>query len=316
MSSYQLLKWITCFIGMCLLVYCSGQEGPIPKVSSGRIERLANFNSQYITPRHIDIWLPEGYNSTNRHAVWYMHDCQMLFDSTITWNNQEWRADECFSRLISEGLINSVIVVGIWNGGKTRHADYFPQKPFDNLPASFKKQLIDHEGKSDGRALLGTGARSDNYLRFITEELKPFIDSNYHVLTDKSNTYIAGSSMGGLISLYAICEYPEIFGNAACISTHWPGIFTTANNPIPEAFIRYLKDHLPDSDDHKIYFDYGTATLDSLYEVHQIKADKVMEEKGFIEKRRKTLRFAGADHSERSWSERLHIPILFLMKKD
>lgn len=122
--------------------------------------------------------------------------------------------------------------------------------------------------------------------------------------------------MGGLISLYAICEYPEIFGNAACISTHWPGIFTTANNPIPEAFIRYLKDHLPDSDDHKIYFDYGTATLDSLYEVHQIKADKVMEEKGFIEKRRKTLRFAGADHSERSWSERLHIPILFLMKKD
>jgi predicted alpha/beta superfamily hydrolase len=316
MSSCQLFKWINCCICICLLVSCSGPEESLPKVSSGRIERLANFNSQYVSARHIDIWLPEGYNSTNRYAVWYMHDGQMLFDSTITWNKQEWKADECFSRLISKGLIDPVIVVGIWNGGKTRHSDYFPQKPFYSLPASFRKQLIDQEGKSDGRSLLGAGALSDNYLRFITEELKPFIDSNYHVLTDKSNTYIAGSSMGGLISMYAMCEYPDIFGKAACISTHWSGIFTTENNPIPEALIRYLKDKLPDSDDHKIYFDYGTGTLDSLYEVYQTEADRVMEEKGFIGKNRKTLRFEGSDHSERSWSERLHLPVLFLMTKD
>ena len=78
--------------------------------------------------------------------------------------------------------------------------------------------------------------QSDAYLKFLVTELKPFIDSTFSVATDRSNTFIAGSSMGGLISMYAVCEYPAVFGGAACLSTHWPGIFTAENNPIPEAF--------------------------------------------------------------------------------
>ena len=65
----------------------------------------------------------------------------------------------------------------------------------------------------------------------MVEELKPFIDNNYSVFSDKRNTAIMGSSMGGLISMYAVSEYPKVFGAAACMSTHWIGTFTNKNEP-------------------------------------------------------------------------------------
>ena len=121
--------------------------------------------------------------------------------------------------------------------------------------------------------------------------------------------------MGGLISMYAICEYPKVFGGAACMSTHWPGIFSMEGNPIPDAFINYLKTKLPDPKKHKIYFDYGTATLDALYPPLQQKADEVMKEKGFTGKNWITKEFPGEDHSEKAWHKRLHIPLTFLLGK-
>ena len=87
--------------------------------------------------------------------------------------------------------------------------------------------------------------------------------------------------MGGVISLYALCRYPKLFGGAACLSTHWPGTFNMDNNPIPAAFMNYLRTHLPSPATHKIYFDYGDATLDALYPPLQKMADEVMKEKGF-----------------------------------
>lgn len=121
--------------------------------------------------------------------------------------------------------------------------------------------------------------------------------------------------MGGLISLYAVCEYPKVFGGAACLSTHWPGIWVLENNPVPGAFINYLKIHLPNPKNTKIYFDYGDQTLDALYPSLQIKVDEVMKAKGFAEKNWVTKFFPGDDHSERSWSRRLGAPLLFLLKK-
>ena len=71
--------------------------------------------------------------------------------------------------------------------------------------------------------------------------------------------------MGGLISFYALCEYPDIFGQAICMSTHWPGAMSYENNPFPQAFFDYLDQKLPELNDHKFYFDFGTETLDELY---------------------------------------------------
>jgi predicted alpha/beta superfamily hydrolase len=157
--------------------------------------------------------------------------------------------------------------------------------------------------------------QSDNYLKFIVKELKPYIDQKYSVYTNSENTYIAGSSMGGLISMYAMCEYPKIFGGAACLSTHWVGTFTLENNPVPDSFIDYLSKNLPDPSDHKIYFDCGDQTLDALYPPIQKKVDRVMTATGYHENNWITKYFPGDDHSEKSWNKRLNIPLEFLFKK-
>ena len=114
--------------------------------------------------------------------------------------------------------------------------------------------------------------------------------------------------------MYAICEYPKVFGGAACLSTHWPGTFTLDNNPVPDAFITYLNKNLPNPKSHKIYFDCGDETLDKLYPEIQKKVDQLMVEKGYNEDNWITKYFPGENHSENAWSKRLHIPLGFLLK--
>jgi predicted alpha/beta superfamily hydrolase len=304
-----------CFI---LFFSCdSGQKIPsVLKVASGRVERIEFFSQYFQEARNVDVWIPDGYRKDRQYPVVYMHDGQMLFDSTQTWNHQEWGVDETLGKLISEKIIRKCIVVGIWNSGKGRHADYFPQKPFESLPQAFRDSLITQVMRNPQTALFSTDVRSDKYLKFIVNELKPSIDKRYATDPSREKTFIAGSSMGGLISMYVICEYPEIFGGAACLSTHWPGIFTVENNPIPDAFMTYLREHLPDQATHKFYFDYGTKTLDALYEPFQIQADEVMKQGGYDDSNWKSLKFDGEDHSERAWRERLYIPFTFLMEKN
>ena len=217
----------------------------LPKPSSGRIIRTENFSSKHVPARNVDVWLPDNYTASKKYAVLYMHDGQMLFDSSITWNKQEWGVDETLNQLMQQNKIRDCIVVGIWNGGKSRHPEYFPQKPFEALSKE-EQQLVYSAYRSGGQSIFsGLPISSDNYLKFLVEELKPFIDKNYSTKTDASNTFVAGSSMGGLISLYALCEYPTIFGGAACLSTHWPGLLSMENNPGPAVFFSYLKNLLP-----------------------------------------------------------------------
>ena len=254
---------------------------PRQKPTIGKIDFYEDFASGFVTERNVEVWLPDGYSPKKKYAVLYMHDGQMLFDASTTWNKQSWKADEVTTKLVKEGKVKDFIIVGVCNAGKYRHANYFPQKPFESL----------------------------------STEQKPFIDSKYSVYKDKNHTFVAGSSMGGLISMYAICEYPNIFGGAACMSTHWPGIFVKENNPVPYAFLNYLNNHLPNPKTHKIYFDYGDKTLDAMYQPYQLKADSIMKTKGFNQKSWLTRFFPGDDHSENSWHKRLNIPLEFLLEK-
>lgn len=238
----------------------------------------------------------------------------MLFDASTTWNKQSWDVDDVASKLMKEGKVEDFIVVGIWNSGKSRHADYFPQKPFESMTLE-QKDFVSKQLLTNGKTTDVFQPNSDNYLLFLVKELKPYIDKKYSVYKDKKHTFIAGSSMGGLISMYAICEYPTIFGGAACLSTHWPGIFIVENNPIPDAFLEYMKTNLPNPRSHKIYFDYGNQTLDALYPPLQQKVDEVMKSKGFTDKNWLTKFYAGEDHSEKAWNKRLNVPLEFLLNK-
>lgn len=297
-----------------ILLISSCISAQITNVSSGKIVRLNNVQSKYVDERNVDIWLPNDYSNKEKYAVIYMHDGQMLFDAQNTWNKQAWEMDETASKLINNSKLKKFIIVGIWNISKNRHSEYFPQNPFEDLNEQQKEvvtQKLINKGKINSQFI----PNSNNYLKFIVTELKPYIDKNYATIPNSKNTFIAGSSMGGLISIYAICQYPNVFGGAACLSSHWPGIFDSDNNPIPETFYSYLKNNLPNPKSHKIYFDYGDQTLDALYPPLQKEVDKIMIQKGFNSKNWITKFFPGKDHSENAWAERIHIPLEFLLKK-
>lgn len=283
------------------------------QLSAGKLQRIENFQSNYIESRNVDVWLPADYSPTEKYAVLYMHDGQMLFDSTTTWNRQEWGVDETMNELLTQKKIRNCIVVAIWNNGKFRHPEYFPQKALQYLSEDDRSELLNLAAGNE--KLLQNGPVADNYLRFLVRELKPYVDQHFSTLTDQQNTFIAGSSMGGLISMYAICEYPEVFGGAACISTHWPGTFKPENNPVPAALLAYMKDYLPKPGNHRIYFDYGDQTLDAWYEPFQLQADEIMRQSGFNESNWLTRKFPGEDHSEKAWKKRLSIPVTFLLQK-
>ncbi len=284
-------------------------------LSSGTIQRIDSFPSKFIKPRTVDVWLPDNYTKDKKHAVLYMHDGQMLFDATKTWNKQEWKVDEIVSTLVKEEKIKDLIVVAIWNISEIRFTDYFPKKSLELLTEKVRDSLF-NEVKKRGDTLSLNDFQADNYLKFIVKEVKPYIDSTFSTHTDYQNTIISGSSMGGLISMYAVCEYPEVFGGAACISTHWPGIKPSKNNPIPASIFEYMQNNLPSPKTHTFYFDYGTETLDQYYPQYLKDVDKMFFGKGFTEKNYMNLEFEGADHSEESWNRRFDIPLTFLLKKD
>lgn len=293
------------FIG----IHVSAQE---IKVTSGKIVRFLNFKSQFVDARHVDVWLPNGYSDKEKYAVLYMHDGQMLFDAEQSWNKQAWEIDEVASKIIAENKTRKFIVVGIWNNGDYRHSEYFPEKIIARIPESTRKIVVEEQ--------LNNKPQADNYLKFIVEELKPHIDKNFATKKDVNNTFMAGSSMGGLISLYAICEYPSIFGGAACLSTHTPMIKSeklaiVADSDVASKFRDYLKIKLPNPTNHKIYFDYGDQTLDAYYKPFQEKIDLIMTEKGYTARNWITKFFPGKDHSENAWRERVHIPLEFFLRK-
>lgn len=296
---------IFCFTATILLILYTSLACNAQSIR-GRLVHYKDFTSKYVQSRNVYVWLPENYDPHNKYAVLYMHDGQSLFDTVNSFNRSEWKVDETLSKLIGENKIRPCIVVGIWNTGKTRKAEYFPQKALDNLAEEDRMGFL---------PMLEGGAKADEYLKFIVHELKPFIDSNFSTLRNREHTFIAGSSMGGLISLYAICEYPSLFGGAACLSTHWTGNYKTVDNPIPFAIIQYLENNLPASKNHKIYFDYGSLSLDSMYKPFQSKVDIIMHRHGYTSRNWITKEFIGESHTEEAWSRRFYIPATFLMHK-
>jgi enterochelin esterase-like enzyme len=262
------------------------------------------FRSKIVDSRSIEVWLPFGYDRSKKYAVLYMHDGQALFDSTTNWNRQEWQIDEVMGNLLGKGTIQNTIVIGINNNGIKREAEFFPQASVANIPDPEKTQLMN---------LMPGGPIADNYLRFIVTELKPYIDKIYSTYTDQQHTFMGGSSLGGMITLYALCKYPDVFSRGFCMSTHWVGTFSQ-NVAVPTAVINYLSTSLPSPSNHKFYFDHGTMGLDSMYAAAQKRVDSLMQAKGYTNLNFKSLVIEGATHQEKDWAKRLAVPLMFLLK--
>ena len=278
---------------------------PLPAVDVGRVERIAHMPSRHVAPRHVDVWLPPGYALGRPHAVLLMHDGQMLFDASTTWNRQAWLVHQAAAPQIAQGRLRPFIVAGVWNTGPNRFAEYFPQGFLPHVaPGASREALLQ-------RALQGR-PMADDYLRFLVDELLPALDARYDTVKGPGGRFIAGSSMGGLISLYALCEYPQVFGGAAALSTHWIGTFER-NAEVPDAALAYLRQRLPPPGRHRLYMDRGTTELDALYDEAQARVDVLMREKGFGPPAFVSRVFEGEGHNERAWARRLALPLQHLL---
>lgn len=293
-------------LGAALLAASAACAQTLPEVSVGRIERLPALASRHVDPRPVDVWLPADYSPTRRYHVLYMHDGQMLFDAAKSWNRQAWDVHLAVDRLVRAARLPDTIIVGVPNAGPLRHSEYYPEKFLPWVAEPLRSDFV-------ARALAGR-PRADAYLRYLIEELKPAIDARYATRPGPEGTAIMGSSMGGLISLYALCEYPQVFGAAAALSTHWPGTHQ-ANAALPLAAFNYLARHLPDPATHRLYMDRGTAELDALYGPAQTFVDQLARDRGFAAPRFDSRVFEGAGHNERAWAERLDAPLTLLLQR-
>ncbi|HEY2394805.1 MAG TPA: alpha/beta hydrolase-fold protein [Rudaea sp.] len=163
-------------------------------------------------PRAIRLYLPPDYEKSKaRYPVLYMHDGQNLFDAATSFAG-EWEVDETLNRLAQTKHLE-LIVVGIDNGGEHRMQE---MTAWDNT-----------RGKAEGEA----------YMAFVVDVVKPYIDARYRTKPDRTHTAIMGSSLGGLISHYAIHRYPQVFGMAGLFSpSYWyaPEVYAyTAAHPLP-----------------------------------------------------------------------------------
>ena len=249
-----------------------------------RIIDTAFFIPQLNRTRRIWVYLPPTYNSsTKKYPVLYMHDGQNLFDDATSFSG-EWGVDEAIDTLGSK--YKECIVVGIDNGGEKRLNEY--------CPYDFSLSGIAANNKTN----VGEGRK---YVEFLVKTLKPFIDKKYRTLKDSKNTFTAGSSMGGLISMYAVLEYPKIFGGAGVFSpAFWvgPKIFDDIKAKGKKVYA-------------KIYFYAGDAegetmvpmTIRAFNEMHRVSKSKMAE----------VIR-AGGKHNEPRW--RIEFPLFYewLMK--
>lgn len=160
-----------------------------------KIIDTAFYIPQLKRKRRVWVYLPENYKQYS-YPVLYMQDGQNVFDDATAYAG-EWGVDE----FLDSAILKSCIVVAIDNGGDKRLNEYCP---YDM--AKF--------GKGEG----------GQYVDFLVKTLKPYIDKKYRTLKDSKHTFIAGSSMGGLISMYAILKYPKVFGGAGVFSpAFWVG---------------------------------------------------------------------------------------------
>lgn len=287
------------------------------KASYGTLKRfwfisptLVEPDSAHFGNRIVDVWLPPNYDTNYKYPVIYFNDGQMLFDANSTWNGQEWRIDETMNDFINTGN-SPYVVVGIYNAGKLRHQEYLPEDIIDIVNSY---QTENEEINNVIKAKQNGEIFSNNYLEFLTKELRPMIEKQFSVSKHFSQNFIAGSSMGGLISYYACMKQRNLWGGMIALSSHWPVVFSLDDNPFPQAFLDYTRSNISLGHNQQIwYLGTGTETLDSMYANAHENMVKMVLGTGKIQKNNfKHEVFQGMNHSEDAWSQQFPKALKFI----
>jgi predicted alpha/beta superfamily hydrolase len=251
----------------------------------GELHRISRFESKHLkTRRDIVVYLPPGYENDvgRRYPVLYMHDGQNLFDPRTSFiKGQHWRVGETAGAMILAGVIAPLIVVGIENAGERRIDEYTPTRDAER----------------------DRGGQADHYGKMILTELKPRIDRDYRTLGDPAHTAVAGSSLGGLVSLHLGLKHPQAFGRLAVLS---PSVWWD-DRVILQTVESFHSETRP-----QIWLDVGTGEGDeALRSVRQLA--ETLRRKGWRDGQ--DLHYAeipGAGHHEGAWAARIGEVLQFL----
>lgn len=255
--------------------------GPLPRRQRRTRGRLERVTPDWETPgleRDLTVYLPPSYDDTyGRYPVLYMQDGQNLFDPEESFAGS-WRVDLAMDRAATRGAEG--IVVGIPNAGEERIAEY---NPFDDPEA-------------------GPG-RGGEYVTFMAEVVKPLVDARYRTLPGRDTTGVVGSSMGGLISLFAFLVRPDVFGVAGALS---PSLWFAGG-----AIFNLLEEVPPHP--RRLYLDVGQQEgVETLQDARRLR-DLLLargyrpgEHLRYVEERAGT-------HEEAAWSRRFRAALPFLL---
>ncbi|MGK2856055.1 MAG: alpha/beta hydrolase [Thermoanaerobaculia bacterium] len=255
----------------------SAHQPPYESTLTGHIRFHRAYPSRFLAKeRDIIVYLPPDYEEEGetRYPVLYMQDGQNLFDAATAYiQGHDWKIDETAETLIRAGEIAPVIIVGIYNAGEARVDEYTPNKELRS-PRGGKGRL---------------------YGRFMTEELKPFIDTIYRTRPGRLDTGIGGSSLGGLVSLFTGLNYSDVFSRLAILS---PSAWWGRQNIVTRVSGLTRKPPVT------IWLDLGTHEgLASLEAVRSLRSALVT--RGWVEG--SDLRYVeieGGQHTEDAWASR------------
>ena len=253
--------------------------------------RLHEFRSRiFRNTRFLRVWLPPGYddsaNAGRRYPVLYLNDGQNLFEPSTSFTGVDWQVDETADRLIREGVISPMIIVGIDNTGRDRVREYMPYR-------SLQPMILRVQGS--------------RYPSFLMKEVMPFVARNYRVATGPENTGLGGSSLGALISLYTAAVRPGVIGRLLLES---PSLWASNRQLIRESRkIRVWPE--------RVFMAIGTAEAgrkdrdqSAVHDVQELAA--IVRRAGLDQKRLALKIDEGATHHESAWARRFPEALSFL----
>jgi predicted alpha/beta superfamily hydrolase len=253
-------------------------------VSGPQLIKHEQFPSRFLrNQRDLIVYLPPGYHEQEqrRFPVLFLHDGQNLFDGATSFiPGMDWHVGQTADYCIQAGLVEPLIIVGIYNAGKQRLGEYTPTR----MPK------------------LG-GGRANRYAKFLLEEVRPFLLSNYRVLSGAENAGIGGSSLGGLVSLYLGLRFPHVFGKIAALS---PSVWWN------QRVILRFADAAPVDPLPRIWLDIGTREGGRIVEDVERFRDILLRKGWRLGRDLHYQRVEGAEHNEAAWAQRVAPFLQFL----
>lgn len=267
----------------------------VPGASSGAGDlRLHEFpSSVYRNTRMLRVWLPRDYdapeNTARHYPVFYLNDGQNLFDPATAFAGVDWQVDETADRLIREGKIAPLIIVGIDNTGVNRLKEFLPYR-------SFSPPVLRPQGK--------------RYPEFLMNEVMPFVAERYRIARGAENTGLGGSSLGALVSLYTALDRPGTFSRLLLES---PSLFVSNRRILK--YSHYFREW-----PERIVIGVGTREAGREDKDRQVVEDvrelqEIIHHAGLNDDRLKVRIDVGASHNEAEWGKRFPEALSFLFAK-